>query len=303
MTTFLLNLFKNKTKPVSESTIKLYINNLTKLNDGNDIVNFDFIKDPKKVLQKLSKYKPTTIRTFIIAICSVLNGIPDKKELYNEYFKILEQLNSSLKTNNNKSDTQSENWINTEEISKIYDELKSKVSKKKAINKLEYDNILNLLLLSLYYNQPPRRNIDYLLMKISSNTDDTNYNYLDLDKKQFIFNNYKTAGTYNQIIIDISPQLMSDIILFLKNRNDVKKLKNKNYDIYFLVDSNGDNFKNSNVITKKLNNIFGKNVSSSLLRNIYLTNKYSKVINSLDDDVKQMGTSQDVALKNYIKFD
>jgi len=38
-----------------------------------------------------------------------------------------------------------------------------------------------------------------------------------------------------------------------------------------------------------------------MLRNMYLSNKYSNVIDELKSDTKDMGTSVDVALNNYIK--
>ena len=40
-----------------------------------------------------------------------------------------------------------------------------------------------------------------------------------------------------------------------------------------------------------------------MLRNIYLTSKYGKVLKELDKDVKNMSTSQGVAISQYIKKD
>ena len=54
-------------------------------------------------------------------------------------------------------------------------------------------------------------------------------------------------------------------------------------------------------ITRLLNKVFGKSVGSSLLRDMYLSNKYSNIVEDLKNDVKNMGTSVDVALNNYIK--
>jgi hypothetical protein len=57
------------------------------------------------------------------------------------------------------------------------------------------------------------------------------------------------------------------------------------------------------MITKLLNKIFEAKVGVSMLRNIYLTSKYGKVMKELDNDVKSMATSKDVALDHYIKKD
>ena len=45
---------------------------------------------------------------------------------------------------------------------------------------------------------------------------DDKFNYLDMDKKQFIFNNYKTQGTYNSVVVPIEDELMKVISLYLK---------------------------------------------------------------------------------------
>ena len=57
----------------------------------------------------------------------------------------------------------------------------------------------------------------------------------------------------------------------------------------------------SQEITRILSKIFGKNIGSSMLRNMYLSNKYSNVNDELKSDTKDMGTSVDVALSTYIK--
>ena len=38
-----------------------------------------------------------------------------------------------------------------------------------------------------------------------------------------------------------------------------------------------------------------------MLRNLYLSNKYSNIVEDLKNDTKNMGKSVDVALNNYIK--
>jgi hypothetical protein len=60
------------------------------------------------------------------------------------------------------------------------------------------------------------------------------------------------------------------------------------------IDKSGD-------ITKILNKIFGRNVGSSMLRNIYLTSKYGTMMQELKDDTSHMGISVDAASETYIK--
>jgi len=69
----------------------------------------------------------------------------------------------------------------------------------------------------------------------------------------------------------------------------------------FLKTLYNESIEKSQDITRILNKIFGKNIGSSMLRNMYLSNKYSNVIDELKDDTASMGTSLEVALSTYIK--
>ena len=130
---------------------------------------------------------------------------------------------------------------------------------------------------------------------------DDKFNYLDMDKKEFIFNNYKTQGIYNSVILPIENELMKVISLYLSNHPENPKLKNKTYNIHFLKTFYNEDIIKSQDITRLLNKIFGKSVDSSLLRNMYLSNKYSNIVEDLKNDTKNMGTSVDIALSTYIK--
>jgi len=178
---FLNQVFEKRDKPISDSSKKLYTRNLMKLNDDMPITNFNFLKEPKVVLSKISQYKPTTQRSYIIAICTVLKQSKHQK-LYDMYFEILSKFNNDLKVRTDKSEKQEKNWMSNDEIEDISKALKLKVVKK-ARNKEDYTNILNYMVLSLYTLTPPRRNIDYSLMRLSTDMSDTKYNYLDPNKE------------------------------------------------------------------------------------------------------------------------
>jgi hypothetical protein len=247
----------------------------------------------------IKDYKPTTQRSYIIAICTVLKN-SKHQDLYNIYFEMLSNFNNQLKVRTDKSEKQEKNWLSNDNIDKISNELKSKVVKK-VRNKEEYNILLNYLVLSLYTLHPPRRNIDYSLMKISSSMNDDKFNYLDMDKEQLIFNNYKTQGKYNSVIVSINNEVMKVISLYLSNHPEKSKLKNKNYNVHFLKSFYNEDIKASQEITRILNKILGKNIGSSMLRNMYLTNKYGDMVEELKEDTKSMSTSVGVALNNYIK--
>lgn len=299
MDKYLNDIFDKREKPISESSRKLYIHNLKKLNNGDEIKNLNFLEKPSETIKKINHLSANTQKSYLIAICTILKN-SDKQKLYEDYFNLMKDSNKSLTINTEKSETQKQNWSSKEEIENLRESLKKSVPKTKIATKTDYDNLLNYLLVSLFTLIQPRRNIDFTMMYISNDMTDTSKNYLNIKNKQFIFNNYKTSGTYKQIIIDIPDDLFAVIKLYLKNHILKDKLKNKKHSILFLLTADGSGF-SSDKITKQFHKIFGKKISSSMLRNIFLTDKYSNVIKSLENDTAAMSTSVKTALNNYIK--
>ena len=230
---FLDQIFNQRENIISDNSKKLYVRNLLKLNDNKEIKDLKFLNNLDDVVDKIKQYKPTTQRSYIISICVVLKN--NNTKLYNDYYELLMKMNNDLKTNTTKSETQKKNWIDTPEILQIFNDLKSKTKIKN--NDLK-SNIFHYLVLALYFLQPPRRNIDYTLMKISSDMSDKNFNYLDIENRQFIFNNYKTKSKYETVKIDINNELFLVIKLYLSKHPEYIKIKNKKYLIHFLVNNN-----------------------------------------------------------------
>jgi hypothetical protein len=305
------------TKLISPSSLNLYTKNLIRLNDGKEIKNLKFLKNTENILDKIKDYKPNTRRTYIISIVSLLKQEPKLKKLYDIYYKILLEYNTTLKNNNDKSETQNDNWISQEQVLEKQKELENilpVIINKKSITQDQYEKLFNLLILSLYTLNPPRRNLDYLKMNLVSkyipdiasnilpDIKDNN-NYLDLFNKNFIFKNYKTKKTYNEQVVPINDNLLNIIKVYLKFHPLKKEIKGKKFNVPFLVNFDGDEYKNSNDITRSLNKIFNKKIGSSLLRNIFLTDKYSDNLKELNNDASAMGTSKNTIESNYIKTD
>lgn len=271
---------------LSESSKKLYMHNLKKLNGNVEPKSLSFLKKKSMIDEYLNKLKPNTKRSYIIAIVSATKNKPSFKSVNAYYYKQMMDINSKLKDSTMITKREEDNWITQDVIKEKMNELILKISK----NHSSYNDILNALILGLYVLQPPRRNIDYVMMTIQ---EEKGFNYLDLEKNKFIFTNYKTAKTYNTQTVDISNDLKPIIELYLKVRESDSNI--------FLIDSKGNPFKNSNTITRVLNKIFKNKISSTMLRKIYLTDKYENVMKEMSEDVADMGTSTSVAQSNYIK--
>lgn len=294
-----------KEKNISDSSANLYLKNLIRLNDNKPIKNLNFLKDSKKIMDKIKDKAYTTQRSYIISIISLLKQLSGQikfKILYNDYFDILEKMNTDLKNRTEKTENEKNCWMTNEEIKKLYDEKKliiSEIKNKKKLTEEQFENLLGFVILSLYYLQPPRRNLDYQLMNvIKKYTEDLNdkVNYLNLSNEQFIFNQYKTRGKYEKQILEINKDLMDILNIWLKFHPNKKENNFK-----LLVHFDGSTLSNNNDITRILNKIFKCKIGSSMLRKMYHTNKYGKVMEELKKDSVNMSHSVDTILNNYIK--
>jgi len=305
---------KLKDKNISPSTLNLYIKNLIRLNDDEEIKNFNFLKDSKKILEKIKDKSENTQRTYIISIVSLLKEQtePKNKKLYDTYYKILIEFNNKLKNNTEKSEKQEKNWISQDQVQETYNKLEEAAApyllakRKKDANAKEWTHILDWFVLGLYVCQPPRRNIDYILMmviKTFSPEMDKRFNYYSLDDNTMYFNNFKTQKTYKLQTIPANDKVKENFKKYLENhplRAQIKKLKGSQF-VPLLVNFEGHPVESKESITRILNKIFDKKVGSSMLRNIYLTNKYSAINKEKQEDAANMGTSTGTMDTNYIK--
>ncbi len=304
-------LFQNlKDKNITESSLKLYLNNLRRLNGGEFPKSFNFLKDVDVILEKIKDYKPNTQRSYIISIVSLLKQETKLKKLYDKYYTILMNFNKELKTNNEKSETQKDNWISQEEVKELYTTLSNEVTEmvkdKKKLSPSEYEKLLRWFVLSLYTLQKPRRNADYQLALVSRTkltNPDPQYNYLDVANKKWIFGNYKTKGTYKIQNQDISPEMLDAVEIFLKFHRHSKLYKKKDTLVPLLVDFEGNPFQQTNSITRILNKVFNKKIGVSMLRNIYLTDKFGDKVKELNEVSEAMGTSSNTIMNTYVKLD
>lgn len=276
---------------VKDTTKKLYMHNLKKLNDDKEIKDLKFLKKVDIVLEKINQKPKNTGRSYLIAIVSALKGKDDK--LYAKYYPYLEQINAELKTNTTKSEKQEANWLSQDVIMQKQKQYMAYLPKKskKELSEPEYNALLDLVVLSLYTLTPPRRSQDYVNMLICepSSTDFNFYN-----NGVFIFNQYKTKATYKSQIEAVPKELNDIIKVYLKF-----KPKNEKLLCYY----DGSCFNHSNQITRILNRIFGNKISVNMLRNIYVSDKFSPIIKQMEETATSMGTSSNQLQNTYAKQD
>ena len=288
------DLIKEKRPKLSLSSLKTYKSILTNLyrkcfpdDDEIDLKKFD---DEKCIMEHLKDIVFSKRKTILAALV-VITGNKEYTKMMssdiNEYNK--EQLLQ-------KKDGKFENMIEISDVEKVMKELEKATKplfKKENLDMKDYQKIQDYILLALTSGiyQAPRRSLDWV-MKVKD-YDAEKDNYVDMKKKEFIFNNFKTKSSKGQQIIEIPKPLLAILKKWIAILpSDM---------VYLLFDGKGGAITPSQ-ITHRLNNIFGKPISTSLLRHIYISSKFAHIdLKDLTDTANKMGQSNILTTLEYVK--
>ena len=283
---------------ISEGSKATYMSKLKKLNGNQIPTGLMFLKDTKTIMEKIELIQnPNTRRSSFIAVVSVLKDNKKFKKVYDIYHSEMMKINAVLNKDSFKSDStkaKQENVKMTDLLARQKDlaAIMPIIQKKKKISDDQLQQLHDLVVVSLYTLLPPRRNVDYSEMVVAAPTEDKTKNFYHAGK--FYFNNYKTKGTYNQQVIDLHEELNAILKLWIK-------LKPKGPDSLLVNLQTNAKYKPSDM-TKLLKQVFNnEHIGVSVLRNVFLSEKYSDVMSKLKKDAAQMGTSIGVAESTYIK--
>ena len=290
-------------RKVAETTARGYIKSLYALNKKKPFKNINFLKKVNDIESVIAEYAESTQRGLLATITSVLSMYKDKsgyKKLYQYYHdKMMQRVETKReeeKEGGVKTKKQSENWLSWDEINSRKGELKGGLvpDKKRSVDTDEYDKLLQYVVLSLYTDVAPRRNQDYLSMFVVKKWNESmpkDKNYLDIASKRFIYNVYKTSKKYGAQNVDIPPALWDTIQMFLKHHPLWKEGKRKADPVKLLVNADGTPITAVNAITRILNKVFDKKIGSSMMRHVFLTDKYKGTLDEMQKDSSAMGHS------------
>jgi hypothetical protein len=301
MTTLEKAIKENKPE-LSNGSIKTYsslLRNIYKNITGDNITDPHpswFENHPKEIME----YFTTPMIARKTKLATLLSIIKDKnmRLTYHDMMMMdIKEYDEKMMTGE-KSDKEKANWMTIDEIDQVFQDLKKQTAplfKKKAINDDDRKRMQKLIVLSLFILQSPRRLKDYTHMLLHKT--DANENYIT-DKKEFVFNTYKSAPTHGTQVIPIHPELWKMIVVWRKfNPNSewlIESYKGVN---------RGKQLATSQ-LNRLLNEIFGKNVSCNMLRHIYITDKVYKdvpALKKLEEEAEKMGHTVKTAMKIYKK--
>jgi|TARA_R110001592_G_scaffold123429_1_gene331307 hypothetical protein len=285
---------------ISENSLNVYLSNIRKVfkeafKNDSDMKHLNQFAKVKKYLDTLT---PATRKNVMTALMVLLKASDTKKGTLNKYQKYFEGLITDFENNydnQTKSEKENKNWITQEQLDKKIEELESKIDKfdMTKLTKSQEDTIQQHLILLLYTEIPPIRN-DYAQMKVYYNKEVKGENYIHLKKKLIFLSKYKTSKTYGEKQIEIPAKVVKIV------RRWVDITGNE----YLLINIRDRNPMTNNGLTKYLNKIFKpKKVSTTLLRKLYLSEKYPVIHNRKDmkKDAYIMGHSLETQQGIYRK--
>jgi hypothetical protein len=297
----LAELLKIHKADISKNTARTYASLLRSLyysatgSDVKDKIDTKWYYNQTEVLKALNAKDAKTRKTILAALLALV-GKEHSAKYSAQMTEDIGEYNAWLEKQE-KTEKQKENWKTVADIEAVVMDYETRakaiMKKETALTAEDRKTLVSWMLLALTTGHyiPPRRSMDYALMKFR------NYNKASdnfLDKNQFVFNQYKTAKTYNQQTIEIPRSFRVLITKYIRTIPD-------GVDTLLYDTKNGE--MSSVKITQRLNALFGgARVSVSMLRHIYLTDKLGNIprLEELNQLAEDMGHSRKMQLE-YIK--
>ena len=292
---------------LSQSSLRTYMSNINKT--SKDIEKpletlDDVIANCKTILEVLMKYKPSIRKTKLSAFIVILDR---KDQTPEDIAKIIEGFRTQMfldaehvdkeQDKQKLTDKQEKNFITWDQVLKIYNDLKIEAEplfKLETLNTRQFSRRQDYVLLSMYVLIPPRRSLDYAKFKIRNCNPEVDNCMVSKSKKKpsvFVFNSYKNSGRLGKQEMEVPNAL----------RNIITKWSAKNPNDYLIVNNKGGPIEQPK-INSILNNIFKRQIGSSMLRHIYLTHKYGNVdLEDIKETTEAMGNNQIERTLRYVR--
>ena len=292
-------LIREKRPNIAETSVKTYASVLKNLfykdpNNKDKNVHIEWFKDTEKVLPILKDKQTQTRKTILAAIIVLLDGKAPAEyvDMMNGDAKSVAETYSKQE----KTEKQEKNWIDYEDVVNVWNAKYKKIKtmlynqdEKDAKEMRELVNFMALTLTSGIFFTPRRSEWIYLKVK---NYDPKVDNYLDQKNNQFVFNKFKTAKTLGAEKIAYPKEFKAILSRYLKfNKND------------YLIYNTLDKPMSSVNLAQLLNKMYGKEISTTMLRHIYLTHKFKDLpaLEDLKEAAKGMGQKQIETMLEYVK--
>ena len=267
------------------------------------------------LIKKVSDMKPTVAKNILSSAVAYLKFSKGPKKITETASKAMYKAAGVVQEfyeSRQKTDRQKKNWLKMSEIKGVFKQLGQQV-KSRGLDKKEEltgnDSLLyqNLLMIAFHGGvMAPQRNHFADLMFVSRNhakdEEDTNYIFKGRQGWRILLNDYKTRGRPGKLKPPVELS-MKPAMSRLLNRY-VNALKLEHGDPVFTTSTGNKLTKNA--YSKRLITIFkkytGKTVGSQLLRNIYVSDKWSSLpVKELRETAHEMVHGLETHLGKYLK--
>jgi len=308
----LQKLFETKKPDVKPKTIAQYVHNLKKLKESyNDTEGFEFLNNSGDVMDKLTTKKYTTQRNILNAIIVFLIVLEKPDEFVKQYRDKRDDFNKQYQDEQASgiiSEKQKDNFITLDELTSMVKkmELDIKQQKLKTLQEMsqqQHDLLTGYTIFTMLINYPTRN--DMAGMTLVSRTvfnrmkSDRSCNYLIMErgKLSMVLNCYKTEGKYGQKIIELNKPTEKVLRMYMK-------INNIGLNDVIFKNTKGEKY-TSNAITQLLIRLsqkyLKKNISSTMIRKIVVSNKFSALKKEQSEMANIMGHSVATQNKIYVK--
>ena len=277
-----------------ESVIRTFCKNLA-INETTQAV----IENHKDIIDSLKESSPNVRKTRLSAFVVFIEKAEKAEKALEAFRKVMKEdipkcMEQAEEQKQNAK--QKQGMIPWRDVMKKYHDWEKTalpLMEKDKLTAQEFYRVQMYVLLSCMLLIEPRRTLDWTAFKINK-ADESKDNFLKFVKRKpfLIFNTYKTAGKYGQQTVACPPKL-AKILLRWKTISP--------HDFLLMNFSQTGPFLGSNM-PKLLNSFFEKPISTSILRHIFLTEKYKDLppLKDMNDTAAAMGTSVATML-TYVK--
>ncbi len=296
-----------KRDTLSKSSINTYSSILRSLHKqiwgSTDVVPSQF--DKTSTVIKHLEDMPSNKRKTILSALVIISGKKEYRDLMmNDIGDYRREIEKQEKT-----PAQEKSWTSQEEILSKYKQLEKAavpLMRKGNLTNSEKQKVQDYVILALLsgIHISPRRSKDYVDFKLRNASDDDNY--ISDNKRQLVFNSYKTSKSYGKQTVPLPTKL----------RNILNRWAQVNDSDYLLIDSKGqplgngtkDSQSGSVKLNQRLERMFNKKVGVNGLRHSFLTEKYQdteeekRKKKEKEKIMGEMGSSINM-LENYVKND
>lgn len=316
-----LHALLNRLKPLlKQSSRDAYVRNLEKLAErisgSRAVTSIDFLKDKAAMLPVLEAMPANTRRNYLNTVIVFLQKDAEFADdpTWKHYSKMRDEINkdfTAAKAKHTKTAKQTQNWLSPDEFDLVLTKYKDYLVNHRVLQKRPEDisaeerrKLMEYVLIRLYKEIPSRN--DFHSLKIvtkkaynDGHLDSQNYLVMERANIHLVLHQWKTkSDATDRRVVPLSADLQKLIRAYMR--------KMPHLDFMF-TSPRGNTPLTRNALTKMLTRIFkvfypNKNISSTMLRNMYLSHKYGDTVAEMKKDEIALGHGG-ASQKQYIKTD